>query len=136
MIAISVAIGIATSVGGYYLALYFDVAIAGTIASLIGFVFGVILLLAPQKGIVANVLRVRNQYLTFAQSVLLNHLFNHQNKPEIENNLLFIKEHLNLKVNFLQKVISKSLADNYIEIEDNILKITDKGKIYLQLLAA
>lgn len=54
MIMLSVAIGIASALSGYWLARWFDVSIAGTMATMTGIAFLLAFLFAPRRGIVAQ----------------------------------------------------------------------------------
>jgi manganese/zinc/iron transport system permease protein len=54
MIYLSIALGIASSIGGYWLAHLLNVSIAGAIATASGILFLVALLFAPEKGLIAS----------------------------------------------------------------------------------
>ena len=74
MLAISVALGVASAILGYYLAAAFDVAIAGMMAVAAGGFFVVVLFFSPSRGLVANLLRQRRNRHSFARGLLLARL--------------------------------------------------------------
>ena len=57
MLGLSVAIGAASAVGGYWLARVLDANIAGAMATVVGIAFMLVLLLAPQRGLLATARR-------------------------------------------------------------------------------
>lgn len=61
MLAYSCGLGAAGAVGGYWLARALDANIAGSMATMTGIIFVVVLLVAPQRGLIAQALRRRRQ---------------------------------------------------------------------------
>ena len=78
MLGLSVAIGAVSAVGGYWLARVLDANIAGAMATVVGVAFLLVLLLAPQRGLLATARRRRRQRWTFARQMLLIHLATHE----------------------------------------------------------
>lgn len=74
MMALAVAVGVASSIAGYYLAVLLNVAIAGSMAMVVGALFGLALLLSPSHGLVAALLRRRRNRITFVRDLLLARL--------------------------------------------------------------
>ena len=135
MILISIFTGILSSFLGFYISMYFDVSIAGTIAAVIGIIFLLVLSFSPKKGIIMNILNKRKQKIKFAVISMLIHLHNHKNRDEKEEcDIKTIENHLNWDKKFLQKIIEKVLSDKYAVIERDILKITNRGAAYLSFL--
>jgi manganese/zinc/iron transport system permease protein len=71
MMALAVALGIASAILGYYLAALLDVTIAGMMAVVAGGLFVLTLFLSPSHGLLANLLRRRRNRRSFARSLLL-----------------------------------------------------------------
>lgn len=71
MMALSVLLGVTSSVAGYYLAALLDVAIAGMMAVVAGALFVSALLLSPSRGLVAGLLRRRRNRRAFTRGLLL-----------------------------------------------------------------
>ena len=74
MLAISVLLGVASAILGYYAAALLDVAIAGMMAVAVGFFFVLGLLFSPSRGLVANLHRRRRNRRSFARRLLLARL--------------------------------------------------------------
>lgn len=81
MLALSAAIGVLSAVTGFYLARLLDGSIAGSIATMTGVFFLLVLLLAPQRGLVGRWSRARRQRYQFAGEMLLVHLSQHEHEP-------------------------------------------------------
>ena len=58
-----------------------DANIAGSMATVVGIAFAVVLLFAPQRGLLATARRRRRQRWTFARQMLLIHLATHEGTP-------------------------------------------------------
>jgi manganese/zinc/iron transport system permease protein len=74
MLVISVSLGVASAILGYYAAALLDVAIAGMMAVAAGLFFALGLLFSPSRGLVANLLRRRRNRRSFARGLLLARL--------------------------------------------------------------
>ncbi len=83
MLALAVACGAASAVGGYWLARALDGSIAGAIAVVAGILFTVAFLAAPRHGLVARAVRLRRLRHEFAMSLLLGHLEGHHGAAEL-----------------------------------------------------
>ena len=81
MLGLSVLLGAVSAIGGYWLARLLDANIAGSMATVVGLVFTLVLLLAPQRGLLATARRHRRQRWTFACQMLLIHLATHEGTP-------------------------------------------------------
>mgnify|MGYP005839759337 FL=1 len=78
MLGMSVGIGVASAMSGYFLARQLDASIAGSMATMAGLFFLATLLLAPERGLVARWARLRRQRWQFAGEMLLVHLSQHE----------------------------------------------------------
>jgi manganese/zinc/iron transport system permease protein len=74
MLALAVAIGVASAVAGYWLAHWADASIAGAMATVAGLYFGAAFVLSPRYGIAARALRHRRLRKAMADQLLLLHL--------------------------------------------------------------
>lgn len=74
MLVISVSLGVASAILGYYAAALLDVAIAGMMAVAAGIFFTFGLLFSPSRGLVANLLRRNRNRRSFARGLLLARL--------------------------------------------------------------
>jgi manganese/zinc/iron transport system permease protein len=82
MLLYSAGLGVASAVGGYWVAHWLDASIAGSMATMVGVLFVGVWLLAPERGLLALAQRRARQRLTFAQTMLAIHLSNHEGRPE------------------------------------------------------
>ena len=74
LLALAVAIGIASAVGGYWLARWWDASIAGAMATVAGALFTLALLLSPRHGLLARALTHRRLGGRLADQLVLLHL--------------------------------------------------------------
>jgi manganese/zinc/iron transport system permease protein len=126
----SVAIGAAGAVGGYWLAHLLDTSIAGSIATMIGLLFAVAFLLAPEQGVLAATRRQRDQRRRFAQEMLVVHLLHHENTPEeaFECRPTHLQEHLRWDARVADLAIRSALREQLVERSGEILRLTDRGR--------
>jgi manganese/zinc/iron transport system permease protein len=130
MIVFSIAIGIAGSVSGYWLAHELDASIAGAMATMIGALFLVAFLLAPDQGLVASARRRTRQRWEFAQTMLAIHLFNHEGLPNAseENRVEALDHHLRWEPTFAARVVQLATRRGLIEETGGALALTDRGR--------
>lgn len=130
MIWLSALFGIISAISGYWVATWFDVTIAGTMATMVGILFAIVFIFIPERGLIATMRRKKEQKYEFALISLLMHIINHQGTPrEIEElGIDTIKNHLYWEEKFTEEIIDRVLDKNYAYIEDNILKISEEGK--------
>lgn len=74
MLMLSLGIGIFSSISGYYLSLWLDANIAGTIATVLGTVFIGCLIFSPLEGVLPTMARRRRQHKEFRAKLLLSAL--------------------------------------------------------------
>jgi manganese/zinc/iron transport system permease protein len=74
MLLLAVGCGIASAVGGYWLARWWDVSIAGAMATVAGALFALALLLSPSHGLLARALTHRRLGGRLADQLVLLHL--------------------------------------------------------------
>ena len=132
LIFISSGVGAINGILGYQFAHYFDVSISGSMALMTGIVFFLVFILAPKKGLVTTIRRRRFQKVDFAEKSLLFHIYNHEGDANevLECGVNTIQKHLKWKDEFLNKIIDKLKERDNIYIKDNIIKLTDDGRIY------
>lgn len=61
MIILSIISGTASSIAGYYIAVLFDISIAGSIVSVIGVLFSIVLMFSPDRGLVTVLIRKKKR---------------------------------------------------------------------------
>jgi manganese/zinc/iron transport system permease protein len=131
MIGLSVAIGAASAIGGYWLAHAVDASIAGSMATMAGLLFFVILLLAPDRGLVAARRRQARQRVEFAQAMLVIHLLNHEGSPaaDEENRVEHLHRHLRWNPAFAGRIVAGAERRAFVlRREDDRLTLTPRGR--------
>ena len=124
MLVISSLVGTISAIMGYVVAIKMDASVAGAMASMTGICFLLAFLMAPQRGILAIVYRRLRQKWEFAQTMLLIHLINHEDREdEVEEcSLDRINHHLCWDQAFAQNVVW------HAEKQDQILRLTNRGR--------
>ena len=131
ILLLSAGIGTLSSVLGYQLATYLDASIAGAIAVVTGIFFTITIITSPHRGILSVYLKRKKLKENFDHLSLLIHLKNHQNtnRQIIENYIENLIDHFHWDSNKMDKALKKLSKDEKIDIENNIVKITQKGII-------
>lgn len=128
MLFLSCVFGVFAAVSGFWMAHFLDASIAGSIATMLGLLFLVVYLFAPNKGVLAVLYRERQQRVEVSLIALLLHLKNHDQVNERR------VEHLNTHINW-QKVrsatiLNLALKNNMITIDDGVVSLNDKGEAF------
>lgn len=128
MLFLSCVFGVFAAVSGFWMAHFLDASIAGSIATMLGLLFLVVYLFAPNKGVLAVLYRERQQRVEVSLIALLLHLKNHDQVHERR------VEHLNTHINW-QKVrsatiLNLALKNNMITIDDGVVSLNDKGEAF------
>jgi len=134
MLALSVGIGVLSSIAGYWMAHWLDASIAGAMATMIGIVFAGVLLFAPQRGLVAQVLRRERQKVEFAQTMLAIHVMNHEGTAEAltENRVDGLDEHLHWDPRFTARIVDLARRRGVVTEENGVLSVTATGRARAQ----
>jgi manganese/zinc/iron transport system permease protein len=126
MLGLSVVFGVFSAIAGYWLAHWLDASISGSMTTILGFVFLIVYLFAPKKGLISVVYRNKQQQIEVSLLTFLLHLNNHQEISERHINHL--NEHINWRRVKSKSVLDLALKNNMIIIAENIISLTDKGK--------
>lgn len=132
MMLISFAIGALNAFVGFRAALWLDVSIAGSMATVTGITFFLVFLTAPGRGMLSVFMRRRRQKVDFAEKSLLFHLHNHEGDPDeaLENGRHTIYQHLHWPHDFLDRLVRQLIQHHYVVVENDVLKLTDQGRAY------
>lgn len=133
MLILSVLIGIFSSVCGFWVANLLNANIAGSMAVVSGVIFGVIFLSAPKKGFFAIKIKKMKQKWEFAENLLLVHLSNHEggSNYEDESSIEHLHKHMLWAPDFASRVIEIARKKGNINIINNGLFLTDKGRSFV-----
>lgn len=130
MLGLSVLIGAASAVGGYWLARVLDANIAGAMATVVGIAFLLVLLMAPRRGLLATARRRRRQRWTFARQMLLIHLATHEGTPSEpdESRPDHMQRHMRWPPRFADRVVHTATERGLIVLRNNQLRLTPQGR--------
>jgi manganese/zinc/iron transport system permease protein len=130
MVITSGAIGAVSAIAGYWTAHVLDASIAGSMAGAAGAIFGLVLVLAPGRGLVAATRRRAAQKWDFAQTMLAIHLLNHEGRPEQreESRVGGLHRHLSWDEEFIAQVVRGATRRGLVVTHDDELVLTDQGR--------
>lgn len=134
MLWLSVGIGAGSAVAGYWAARELDANIAGAMTSVIGLVFMLGVLFAPERGLVAVARRRLRQRWEFAQALLTVHLLHHEGRPEAaaESRVDHLVEHIRWQPAYAEKVIRYAERKGTVRRQAGRLRLTDTGRTLAQ----
>ncbi|GAA4268634.1 metal ABC transporter permease [Hyunsoonleella aestuarii] len=125
MLIYAIGFGVLSAITGYWLAHYLDASIAGSITTVLGLVFLMVYLFAPNKGVIAVLYREKQQRTEVSLLTFLLHLKNHN--EESERHVNHLNEHINWQKVRSKSVLDLALKNNMIQLDDNIVSLTEKG---------
>lgn len=130
VIWLSALIGALSAVSGYWLARWLDASIAGSMAGAAGALFGLVLLFAPERGLIALARRRARQRVEFARQMLAIHLLHHEGTPAAaeESRLDHLSEHLRWAPDQAQRIVGAAQRAGLVTIEDERLFLTEDGR--------
>ena len=130
LLALSVALGVASAVSGYWLARGLDVSIAGAMAVMAGVLFAACFAFAPDRGLVAQARRRARQRVAFAERMLLVHLLHHEHTPEADRECRVghLQEHLRWEKAFAQRAIRAAERAARVRRTGDRLALTASGR--------
>jgi manganese/zinc/iron transport system permease protein len=113
---------------------WLDASIAGAMATTIGIVFLGVLLFAPARGLVAQVLRRERQKVDFAQTMLAIHVMHHEGTADAlsENRVDGLEEHLRWDPKFTARIVDLARRHGLVTEKGGVLSVTDAGRARAQ----
>ena len=137
MIAIGIAISIASSVLGYHAAVALDVSIGGMMAVMTGVFLAAAFLFGPRYGVLAQAWHRRGQRAVNDSRILAVHLFQHEASAacDDENVVRALSEHLRWSARKAERVVARSLRHGLVLRDGVRLYLTARGRqLALELL--
>ncbi|WP_025742547.1 metal ABC transporter permease [Aquimarina pacifica] len=128
MLLLSVLFGVCSAILGYWFAHILDLSISGSMTTVLGFIFLMVYLFAPNKGLFSVLYRQRQQRIEVSLLTFLLHLGNHI--EEEERHVKHLNEHINWQKVRSKLVLNLALNNNMITIENNIVSLTKKGESF------
>jgi manganese/zinc/iron transport system permease protein len=128
MITLAATFGVFSAVSGYWVAHFLDASIAGSITTMLGVLFLIVYLFAPNKGLIAVVYREKQQRIEVYLITFLLHLKNHTDPKERHVNHL--NEHINWQKVRSKTVLNLAMKNNMITISNSLVSLTEKGELF------
>jgi manganese/zinc/iron transport system permease protein len=130
MLFLSAVFGIIGAISGYWMAHLLDASIAGSMATMVGFVFLIVYLAAPDRGLIASANRRARQKIEFAVKMLAVHLLHHEGLPEAEHecHITHLPKHFLWDKSFIQKILKIAEKEKILNIQNEFLQLTGKGR--------
>ncbi len=126
----SVGFGVFSAISGYWLATYLDASIAGAITSVLGIVFLLCYLFAPQKGLISTLYLQQQQKKEVMLLTFLLHLQNHED-PE-ERHISHLNTHINWQKVKADTIVKLAKENQLINIKNDYICLTEKGVDFTQ----
>ena len=126
MLIYAICFGVCSAISGYWLAHLLDASISGSITTMLGLLFLTVYLFAPNKGVIAVMYREKQQRTEVSLLTFLLHLKNHT--EERERHVNHLNEHINWQKVRSKTVLELALKNNMIQLEKNIVSLTEKGE--------
>jgi manganese/zinc/iron transport system permease protein len=132
LLVLAVLIGVISSIIGFFVARALDASIAGSMATMVGVAFLLVLLFAPERGLIARWMRQRRQKWQFAGELLLVHLSQHEGVPATveESSLSHMSQHMRWDGAFGERVVAYLSQRGLVQRSDSgsQLVLTDSGR--------
>ncbi|MEJ1221686.1 metal ABC transporter permease [Sediminicola sp. 1XM1-17] len=128
MLWLSVLFGVIAAILGYWVAHWLDASIAGSITTILGVLFFLVYLFAPNTGLISVLYRQKRQQIEVHLLTFLLHLQNHEDIAE--RHIKHLNEHINWHEVTAKSVLDLAVKNNMIVIEDQIISLTEKGKMF------
>lgn len=130
VLLIAAGLGAFGSVVGTKAAIQWDTNIAGTVATALGLIFAAAFAFAPERGLVAQVLRRRRQTQHFHETMLAVHLLQHEGTEAEaeESRVAGLHEHLHWPATRAAAVVSRAEGNGLIVRVGDHLRLTDAGR--------
>lgn len=130
MIFISVGIGILSAVLGYWLAHRLDASIAGSVATMSGIIFLLVMIFAPERGLFTKFIVRKWTKWDFASSTLSIHLLQAElaHAEEAEHIVGHMQDHMSWNKEYTSEVIAQCIQEGLIRKQGNQLSLTAYGR--------
>ncbi len=129
MLVLASVFGVSSAIIGYWVAHGLDASISGSMTTVLGLIFLIAYLFAPNKGLFSVLYRQKQQRIEVSLLTFLLHLGNHS-EDKSERHVKHLNEHINWQKVKSKSVLDLALKNNMIDINDNIVSLTEKGKSF------
>lgn len=130
ILILSLVVAVASAILGTNLALRLDITIAGTVCGVLGLIFFIVFLLAPEQGLIAEYLRRRRLVRDLHGTLLVVHLLRHEGTAvEVEeSHRVGLYRHLDWTELKTDNVVRRAVDAGWIEANGECWKLTPAGR--------
>lgn len=130
MLFLSVLIGMVSAFLGVLTAFRLDTTIAGTTAAVLGIVFVIAFVFAPDRGGLARLLRRRRHRREFFETMLTIHLLQHEGTPSEPDEARCdgLHRHLRWHPSDVRRVVERAKRNGLVTQEAELLKLSNRGR--------
>lgn len=130
MIVYSVLISWAGSILGTFAAFQLEATVSGTVAAMMGLLFGCIWLASPRYGLIKIGLERRHVRQDMLDRLLLVHLKNHEYTPDEqrESDIRTLHEHMRWSSQTTEAITRRAIRHGWVLCESQHLKLTPLGR--------
>ncbi len=134
VLVLSVVFALVGSYVGVWLALQFDTNIGGTVATVLGLLFGLVWLFAPPRGLLWQGLQHWKKRGRFHELLLAIHLFQHEGTAaEAEESAIDgLHRHVQWPPDVLKQVMNRAIQRGWVVSSAERLTLTSSGRIAAQ----
>lgn len=125
MLFLSVFFGLFAAISGYWMANLLNASISGSMATVLGLVFLLVYLSAPNKGLFATVYRERRQKNEVMLLTLLLHLNQHTDKEE--RSVKHLNYHFKWRDKEAKTVLKLATDNGLVQVVNAYVNLTEKG---------
>ena len=116
MLILSVSLGIVSAAAGYLFAIFADVSISGSMATISGIIFGLIWVFAPNRGLIGRWRRISKQRFEVDLGIVLTHIQN-ELKAERQVSTLTISNSLGWTLEYSKKLAEFVQEQKFAEMD-------------------
>jgi manganese/zinc/iron transport system permease protein len=131
MLALAVLIGMIAAAAGTWAANRLETSTAGTVASTLGVLFGLVFVFAPSRGLVAQAARRWRQVRAFHEAMLAIHLLQHEHTAAEadEAAVANLHHHLGWTAERVAAVVGRAERHGLLTRAGGLLKLTPAGRV-------
>jgi manganese/zinc/iron transport system permease protein len=131
MLALASALGVVAAFAGTFAADAVNTTTAGAVAAALGLVFGLVFLLAPGRGVLAQAVARARHTRAFHELMLAVHLLQHEGTPEEaeESRTSTLHEHLHWTAGRAATVVERAERAGLVTRAGDALRLTDAGRV-------
>ena len=130
MLLLSILIGCASTISGYFLAQMINGSIAGAMCTMAGVIFIITLFFSPRTGLLHQFYTHKKQKTEFSAALLMVQLYDHEDSKEVifESSYTNIIDHMKWKENHAKKTLTYAISHKMIISKNQYYELTNFGR--------